>query len=109
MTRSDKSACVVSIVHTDYLRFLFLPPFRILLAGDLTLIGRCMNDYWEQKKRMAPGCEPTAVSEMMTLLRPHVLGLSMAGAGGGGFLYVLTKQPHARAHVEQLLHAFVVR
>ncbi len=67
-----------------------------------------MNNYWEQKKRMAPGCEPVMVSEMMSVLRPHVYGLAMAGAGGGGFLYVLTQQPKAKIHIEQLLHNFMV-
>ena len=62
-----------------------------------------MNEYWEQKKRMAPGCEPEAVTQLMTHLRPHTLGMSLAGAGGGGFLYVLFRETKTLPEVELLL------
>lgn len=52
---------------------------------------------------MAPGCEPLAVRRMMDVLAPHVHGQSLAGAGGGGFLYVLTKKPRQKEAVEAVL------
>ena len=52
---------------------------------------------------MATGCEPVSVSHMIRVLSPHVLSCCMAGAGGGGFLYVLTKEPNQRLLVEELL------
>ena len=42
---------------------------------------------------MAPGCEPSIVSRMLTALRTHIYGACMTGAGGGGFMYVLLKDP----------------
>ena len=62
-----------------------------------------MNTYWQQKKVMAPGCEPELVTHMMEALKDHVYGMSMAGAGGGGFLYILTKQPHRQKLIEDIL------
>lgn len=53
---------------------------------------------------MAPGCEPASVKAMMQALRPLVLGQSLAGAGGGGFLYLLTREPEQRQAVLQVLH-----
>ena len=53
---------------------------------------------------MAPGCEPAAVRTMMDALRPLVLGQSLAGAGGGGFLYLLTRQPLQGERVRQVLN-----
>lgn len=52
---------------------------------------------------MAPGCEPLAVRRMMNILAPHVYGQSLAGAGGGGFLYLLTKEPRQKESLEALL------
>lgn len=75
-----------------------------MVLGSLTLVGECMNEYWEQKKRMAPGCEPEAVTRLMTHLRAHTLGMSLAGAGGGGFLYVLFKDVKTLNAVQQLLN-----
>ena len=66
-------------------------------------LGRCLETYWEQKKLMAPGCEPIVVSKMLRYLRPHLLGACMAGAGGGGFLYLLMREPSAENVVQEEL------
>ena len=73
------------------------------VSGDLEAVGDCMNTYWDQKKKMAPGCEPQSVRRMMEALRPHTLGMSLAGAGGGGFLYVLTKEAKSVQLVRNVL------
>lgn len=52
---------------------------------------------------MAPGCEPLAVRRMMDVLAPHVHGQSLAGAGGGGFLCLLTKEPRQKEALEAML------
>ncbi|KAM4614483.1 L-fucose kinase [Discoglossus pictus] len=71
--------------------------------GDLPLLGLCLTRYWQQKKRMAPGCEPAAVRKIMDALEPYVYGQSLAGAGGGGFLYILTKEPEQRNNLLTVL------
>ncbi|OXB74073.1 UNVERIFIED_CONTAM: hypothetical protein H355_003136 [Colinus virginianus] len=76
---------------------------RALRQGNLPLIGKCLDLYWQQKKCMAPGCEPLAVGRMMDVLRPYVYGQCLAGAGGGGFLYVLTKIPQQKETLHQIL------
>jgi len=73
------------------------------LSDDLAAVGRCMSEYWKQKKVMAPGCEPEAVSRMMIALAPHLLGTSLAGAGGGGFMYLLTREPNMEQTVRDIL------
>uniref|UniRef100_A0A6Q2Y1K4 L-fucose kinase n=1 Tax=Esox lucius TaxID=8010 RepID=A0A6Q2Y1K4_ESOLU len=71
--------------------------------GSLSRLGACLERYWGQKKVMAPGCEPAAVRTMMDALRPLALGQTLAGAGGGGFLYLLTRQPLQGGAVRQVL------
>uniref|UniRef100_A0A8C5LGP4 L-fucose kinase n=1 Tax=Jaculus jaculus TaxID=51337 RepID=A0A8C5LGP4_JACJA len=71
--------------------------------GSLPLLGQYLTSYWEQKKLMAPGCEPLAVQRMMDVLAPYVHGQSLAGAGGGGFLYLLTKEPRQKEALEAVL------
>ena len=73
------------------------------MIDDLVQVGELWTTYWQLKKQMATGCEPASVSQMIHVLKPHVLSCCMAGAGGGGFLYVLTKEPNQRLLVEQLL------
>ncbi|XP_056680562.1 L-fucose kinase isoform X2 [Monodelphis domestica] len=76
---------------------------RAFCQGNLPLLGQCLTQYWGQKKCMAPGCEPQAVRRMMDALEPYVYGQSLAGAGGGGFLYLLTKEPRQKEVLEAVL------
>lgn len=78
-------------------------------TGSLSRLGECLDRSWQQKKLMAPGCEPASVRAMMEALRPLVLGQSLAGAGGGGFLYLLTREPRQREAVLQVLNNMPVR
>ena len=78
-------------------------------AGSLSGLGLCLDSSWQQKKLMAPGCEPASVRAMMEALRPLVLGQSLAGAGGGGFLYLLTREPRQQQAVLQVLNNTPVR
>lgn len=68
-----------------------------------------MNRYWQQKKAMAPGCEPAAVRTMMNALQPVALGQSLAGAGGGGFLFILTRHAQQEETVQGILKSTQVR
>uniref|UniRef100_A0AAQ5YZZ9 L-fucose kinase n=1 Tax=Amphiprion ocellaris TaxID=80972 RepID=A0AAQ5YZZ9_AMPOC len=77
---------------------------RACLDGSLSRLGQCLDQSWQQKKLMAPGCEPASVRSMMEALRPLVLGQSLAGAGGGGFLYLLTREPRQKEAVLQVLN-----
>ncbi|KAK1887560.1 L-fucose kinase [Dissostichus eleginoides] len=70
---------------------------------SLSGLGECLSRSWQQKKRMSPGCEPSSVRKMMEALEPLVLGQSLAGAGGGGFLCLLTREPLQQEAVLQLL------
>lgn len=74
------------------------------VAGDLVGVGRCLDEYWCLKKLMAPGCEPEFVGRLMAAVRPHALGICMAGAGGGGFMYVLARDVEARTNICNIIN-----
>jgi len=42
---------------------------------------------------------------MIEIMAPHAYGQSMAGAGGGGFMYVIAKEPNASQKLEALVRA----
>ena len=64
---------------------------KALEEDDLETVGKCLDNCQKQKLHMAPGSEPAIVMAMRDVLRPHILGMCMSGAGGGGFLYILMK------------------
>eukprot|EP00043_Microstomoeca_roanoka_P014311 m.141571 g.141571 ORF g.141571 m.141571 type:complete len:1080 (+) comp15983_c0_seq1:70-3309(+) len=70
---------------------------------NLEKIGACLNAYRHQKRVMAPSCEPAHVRRMMEVFEPHAYGQALAGAGGGGFMYVITKQPNMKEAFEALI------
>ncbi|KAG1683639.1 L-fucose kinase [Nymphon striatum] len=71
--------------------------------SDLQNLGTIMNRTWELKKIIAPGCEPAQVKKIMALLKDHVYGQSLAGAGGGGFLCAVSKKPNSAEFINNLL------
>ncbi|MDX9755056.1 MAG: L-fucokinase [bacterium] len=74
-----------------------------LYQGDLDHVGRCLTTYWEQKKKMAGGTEPAHVSRMFTATQPFTLGHSLAGAGGGGFMLLLVRNPQEKEVIQSIL------
>uniref|UniRef100_A0A8C5BCZ9 L-fucose kinase n=1 Tax=Gadus morhua TaxID=8049 RepID=A0A8C5BCZ9_GADMO len=76
---------------------------RAFTEGSLQGLGACLRRARQQKRQMVPGCEPSSVRLLMEALEPLALGHSLAGAGGGGFLYLLTREPLQRLAVLELL------
>ncbi|KAJ8302778.1 hypothetical protein KUTeg_019174 [Tegillarca granosa] len=74
--------------------------------GDLQKVGSCLDRNWQMKKRMAPGCETAIISRIMAAARPFAHGMCMAGAGGGGFLYVLAKDETSKKSILDAVKAF---
>jgi hypothetical protein len=52
---------------------------------------------------MAEGCEPAFVTKFMKAWQPYVHGWSLAGAGGGGFMVLLTREPNATDTLKKVL------
>ena len=54
-------------------------------------VGECLSQYWNIKKTLAPGAEPLLVKNILQTLDPFIIGGSLAGAGGGGFMTAVLK------------------
>ena len=68
-----------------------------LTNGDFDGLGKCMTRYWQQKIVMAgeqSGVEPESVRSLIDLLttKGEVVGATLCGAGGGGFLAILASK-----------------
>ena len=77
--------------------------------GDALAVGSYLDTYYAQKKEMAPGSEPIAVTDLLRVLRGSgaILGASLTGAGGGGFLVCVASEPGGNnvAAIERVLRA----
>jgi len=60
-----------------------------LLAGDVDGFGALLGEHWEVNKRMDPGCTNPFIDGLFETMRPCIHGGKLAGAGGGGFAFVI--------------------
>jgi len=74
-----------------------------LTQGDVVGLGRCVNRYRQQKRVMAPSCEPEHVRRLMKALESRVVGMALCGAGGGGFLVLVTKRGEDMEGVQEVV------
>lgn len=82
---------------------LFDPILLLLRPGAFETVGSCVSRYWEMKKLLAPGCESVTIARIMTVLKPYMYGMCSAGAGGGGFIYGIMREPNLHAFVREIL------
>ena len=65
-----------------------------LEAGDVGGCGELMNEQWEVKRARAPGMVTERIEELRDLaLRSGAAGVTLMGAGGGGFLLAYAPDP----------------
>jgi len=76
---------------------------RAALKGDLDTFAGCINDYWRDKKLLDAGSTNEHVDDIIDAIRPYVSAVTLAGAGGGGFMYILAKTKEAAKQVRKFL------
>ena len=64
---------------------------RAIRRGDMKTFAECVNSYWRDKKLLDAGSTNEHVDDIIDTIRPSVSAVSLAGAGGGGFMYILAK------------------
>ena len=67
--------------------------------------GLLMRKTWAQNQALDSGTNPDEVRRLTSLIDDLCLGYKLPGAGGGGFLYMIAKDPEAAARIRQILNA----
>ncbi len=62
-----------------------------LAANDVSRFGELLSEHWVINKRMDPGCTNEFIDHLFEVMRPHINGAKLAGAGGGGFAIVVAR------------------
>ena len=68
-------------------------------------MGRLVRTTWEQNQLIDSGTNPDGVRRITELVDDLCLGYKLPGAGGGGFLYMVAKDPEAAARIKQTVGA----
>lgn len=77
--------------------------YEAIQRQDFTLTGRLLRDNWLQNQMLDAGTNPPAVERITRMVDDLCLGYKLPGAGGGGFLYMMAKDPEAAARIRHIL------
>lgn len=74
-----------------------------LAAGDVDAFVAGVAEYWSLKRRIDPGSTTPEIEAMIDPIRAELSAHELAGAGGGGFLYLIARDEGAVRRVSARL------
>ena len=77
--------------------------YEAIQRNDFLQVGQLVRKTWTQNQMLDSGTNPPAVAALTDLIDDLCLGYKLPGAGGGGYLYMMAKDPEAAARVKQIL------
>lgn len=79
--------------------------YEAIQRADFDLMGRLVRKTWMQNQAIDNGTNPAAVQQITSQIDDLCLGYKLSGAGGGGYLYMVAKDPDAAARIRTILNA----
>ena len=79
--------------------------YETIQRGDFFGLGQAIRRTWLQNQAMDKGTNPDSIKILTDMIDDLCLGYKLPGAGGGGYLYVVAKDPEAAARIKQTLTA----
>ncbi len=61
--------------------------------GEWSYLGGLLDRHWELNQTLDPHTTNAPINNMLARVRPYVYGAKLAGAGGGGYLILLARDP----------------
>ena len=77
--------------------------YEAIQRNDFQQMGLLVRKTWQQNQALDNGTNPLQVAALTNLIDDLCLGYKLPGAGGGGYLYMVAKDPEAAARIKQIL------
>ena len=77
--------------------------YEAIQRNDFQQMGQLVRKTWLQNQALDSGTNPPQVAALTRLIDDLCLGYKLPGAGGGGYLYMIAKDPEAAARIKQIL------
>lgn len=78
--------------------------FDAIQQESFEKMGRLIRRTWQQNQDIDAGTNPKEVRHLTSLVDDLCLGYKLPGAGGGGYLYMVAKDPQAAARIKRILN-----
>ena len=79
--------------------------YEAIQRNDFNDMGRLVGKTWLQNQALDAGTNTPEVYRLTQLVDDLCLGYKLPGAGGGGYLYMIAKDPEAAARIKVILNA----
>jgi galactokinase/mevalonate kinase-like predicted kinase len=76
---------------------------QAIMRGSFSQLGSLVGTTWHQNQLLDSGTNPPQVQAIIEKVQDLCLGLKLPGAGGGGFLYMIAKDPVAALRIRDIL------
>jgi galactokinase/mevalonate kinase-like predicted kinase len=77
----------------------------IIQRGRFDDLGRGVRRTWELNQQLDSGTNPPEVEQILKPIDDLLLGMKLLGAGGGGYVFMMARDPIAatriRKHLEE--------
>ena len=80
-----------------------LEMYDAIQRNDFNAMGHLVRRTWQQNQLLDPGTNPPEVAALTRMVDDLCLGYKLPGAGGGGYLYMVAKDPQAALRIRQIL------
>ncbi|MBP3776913.1 MAG: bifunctional fucokinase/L-fucose-1-P-guanylyltransferase [Prevotella sp.] len=77
--------------------------YEAIQRNDFVEMGRLVRKTWQQNQLLDSGTNPDSVRRITDLVDDLCLGYKLPGAGGGGYLYMVAKDPEAAARIKNII------
>ena len=77
--------------------------YEAIQHNDFDKMGRLVGKTWIQNQLLDSGTNPDGVRTLTSLVDDLCLGYKLPGAGGGGYLYMVAKDPEAAARIRKVI------
>ena len=78
--------------------------YEAIQRQDFQEMGHLVRKTWQQNQLIDSGTNPDSVRRITSLVDDLCLGYKLPGAGGGGYLYMVAKDPEAAARIKQIVN-----
>ena len=80
--------------------------YEAIQRADFRQMGFLVRKTWQQNQSIDSGTNPEEVEAITSLIDDLCLGYKLPGAGGGGYLYMVAKDPEAAARIKKTLQQY---
>ncbi len=96
-----RETATIQVLHS--IKTLAVEMSYAMAEGDWKYLGELMDRHWRLNQVLDPHTANAPINAILDIARPWINGAKLAGAGGGGFLMLLSRDAEAAAALRAAL------